>query len=225
MYDKPKRRFTWKRALLVFLAITLVLSSAAAFVYARYLHPTGEIMPNIYAIRNDRNGIPFVNFFLVRAGEHYIAFDAGYDPVQTENQLQRLGISADAILAVFITHDDFDHIGALDLFHNATIYTGPIDLPQFPHEILSDGQIIMIEGLSIQIIYTPGHTSGCVVYLVNGRYLFAGDLFVNPHHARYHTSLQIQHQERVLELDGVEYIFNGHFGLFRNIRFIRLWFG
>ena len=182
-------------------------------------------MPGIYAVRNDRNGFPFVNFFLFQVGENYVAFDAGYDKVQTEDVLQRLGISADDVIAVFITHYDFDHIDALSLFHNARIYTGPTDLPDVSHQVMYDGEIIELYGVSIQILYTPGHTSGCVVFLVDGRYLFTGDLFVNPNHARYDRELQIQHQERMLELDGVEYVFNGHFGLFRSIRFIRWWFG
>ena len=156
---------------------------------------------------------------------NYIAFDAGYDNHQTESALQNLGISADDIVAVFVTHDDFDHTSALSLFRNAIIYTGLIDLPEFSHEVMYDSETIKLYGITIQIFYTPGHTSGCVVYLVDGRYLFTGDLFVNPNHARYSTALQIQHQERVLALDGVEYVFNGHFGFFRSIRFVRWWFG
>ena len=55
-------------------AIVLLLVATAIFAYSRYLHPTGEIMPGIYAVRNDRNGTPMVNFFIMQAGEKYIVF-------------------------------------------------------------------------------------------------------------------------------------------------------
>ena len=220
-----KRLPTWKKILLVTLAVVILFMAIVVFAYFRYLHPTGRIMPGIYAIRNDNNGIPFVNFFLFQIGEQYIAFDAGSDHVQTERTLQRLDIAASDISAVFLTHGDRDHMGSLHLFDNATIYTGPIELYAFDHHIMPDGNIIEIGGVSIQVIYTPGHTSGCVIYLVDSRYLFVGDLLVSPNHARYDMALQIENQEKALGIEGVAYVFTGHFGLFRSIGLFRWWFG
>ena len=221
---EKKKRPIRKKALLIFLSIILALAVITLFVYSRYI-PMGRVMPNLYAIRNDNNGLPFVNFFLYRTSQGYIAFDAGYDIEQTERAFQRLGILAGDIVAVFITHDDHDHIGALDLFYNATIYAGVIELPHHTRQIMQDGEIIEIGGAFIQAIYTPGHTSGCVVFLLNDTILFAGDLFVNPNFARYDRELQIYHQQRVLEIDGLERIFTGHFNLFRGIWFYRWRFG
>ena len=81
-----------------------------------------------------------------------------------------------------------------------------------------DGEVVYINGMSVQIIYTPGHTGGCAVYIVDGAYLFAGDLFVNPNRARYDAELQKKNQSHVLGLNGIEYVFNGHFGLVKDIR-------
>jgi glyoxylase-like metal-dependent hydrolase (beta-lactamase superfamily II) len=86
---------------------------------------------------------------------------------------------------------------------------------------MSDGEIVELNELSVQSIHSPGHTSGCVVYLVDTRLLFVGDLLVNPGFARYSTELQIINRENVLRLDGVEYVFTAHFGLFKNIRFFQ----
>ena len=219
-----KKRPLWKKALLIFLPIILALAAVTVFVYLRYI-PMGRVMSNLYAVRNDNNGLPFVNFFLYRTSQGYIAFDAGYDIEQTEMALQRLGIPASDVVAVFITHDDHDHTGALDLFYNAIIYAGVIELPHHVHQVMQDGDIIEIGGAFIQAIYTPGHTSGCVAFLLNGRILFAGDLFVNPNFARYDRELQIYHQQSVLEIDGLEYIFTGHFNLFRGVLFYKWRFG
>ncbi|MCL1995205.1 MAG: MBL fold metallo-hydrolase [Defluviitaleaceae bacterium] len=231
------RKMVTKLAVLA-LVLVLALVAIVAFAYSRYI-PMGRIMPGIYAIRNYNNGVPFVNFFLVRAGEKYIAFDAGSDSEQSQRALRDLGISASDVVAVFITHSDYDHIGSLDLFYNATLYTGitefqyarrvhglnlsDFELPDMPHHIMTDRETIEIYGRLIQIIYTPGHTSDSVSFLVDSRYLFVGDLFVNPNFAYYDTGLQIYFQEYVLGMNSVEYVFTGHFGLFRNVGFFRWW--
>jgi len=239
--NKSKKKISaWKKILFAILAVVLVLVATAIFTYSRYLHPTGEIMSGIYAVRNDRNGTPMVNFFIMQAGEKYIAFDTGSDSTQTQNALQLLGISTSDVVAVFLTHSDWDHIGSLDLFYNATLYTGVTNfqyarrgrrlpllpdfiLPSIPHEIMTDGEIIEIHGRSIQIFYTPGHTSDSVSFLADDRYLFVGDLLVNPRLAYYDEELQRFHIERMLAIENVSYVFTGHFGLLRNIRFFRWW--
>ena len=166
------------------------------------------------------------NFFLLEVGEKYIAIDTGTDNIQTENEIQKLGISANDVTAVFITHADRDHIGALSLFENAAIYTGNTENSQFPdmpHQIMSDGEIIELSGMSIKCIYTPGHTIDSVCFLMDGKYLFVGDLLSPPSTARYSEELQISNREKVLGTDGAEYVFNGHFGLIKDIRFFG-WF-
>ena len=224
-----------KKVLLVVLSLILALAATAAFAYSRYLHPTGEIMSAIYAVKNDRAGIPMVNFFLLQVGEKYIAIDTGSDRTQTENELQKLGISADDVIAVFITHSHYDHVGSLHLFDEATMYTGDtefqyatvsrfsplvFELPDIPHIIMVDGESVELYGRTIQCIYSPGHTSDSVSFLVDGRYLFVGDLFVTLNNAQ-DGELQVLSRENVLDIDDVEYIFTGHFGLFKDVRFFQ----
>jgi glyoxylase-like metal-dependent hydrolase (beta-lactamase superfamily II) len=122
--DKAKKKLSaWAKVLLVFVTVIVVLVSTAVFAYARYLHPTGKVLPGLYAVRQDRNNVPMGNFFIMQAGDKYIAFDAGYESNQTQTALQKLKISADDVIAVFITHSDYDHIGSLDLFSNAILYS------------------------------------------------------------------------------------------------------
>jgi len=230
MLKTKKKLPIWAKVSIVILALILILAATAAVAYRRYIYPTGEIMPGLYAVRTHRNGMPMGNFFLMRAGEKYIAFDAGADNTENENGLKRLGISAEDVVAVFITHYHWDHIASIGLFENAVIYTGNTEnsgFPDIPHRIMSDGEIIEFYGVSVQCFYTPGHTADSVCYVVSGKYLFVGDLLVTtndpppPNPRRYDAELQLHHREKMLGLDGVEYVFTGHFGLFKSVRFFR----
>jgi len=200
----------FKKALFIVLAFILALAAVAVFAYSRMYYPTGEIMPGIYAIKTGGNGIQTVNAFLFEVDGKYMMIDAGANLAQTENQLRTLGISADDVVAVFITHSDDDHVGALGLFGSDII------------QAMSDGEVMEVSGISVQCIYTPGHTEDSVCYLMDGKYLFTGDAFFNP---RYDRELHAISKTKILETEGVEWVFTGHFGLFKDIRFFRWWFG
>lgn len=113
-----------------------------------------------------------------------------------------LDIVPASIEHILITHQDTDHVGALEkdseqLFRNATIYLSEIEnryltgekrrrvihglykLPLFKTDnrrvLLRDGQILNIGGIKIECILCPGHTWGHMVYLIDDEYLFTGD--------------------------------------------------
>ena len=231
---KTKKKITiGMKIFSVFLSFVIIIGSTVGIAYWRYVYPTGKIMPGIYTIRIHNNGMPMGNFFLLQADDGYIAIDAGGDNAETEEGLKKLGISADDVIAVFVTHAHWDHVGSINVFSEAIIYTGNSEgseFPDIPHEIMSDGEIKEISGLSIQCLYTPGHTTDHVCYLVDGRYLFVGDLLVTtndpppPNPPRYDKELQLEHRAAMLNLDGVDYVFTGHFGLFKAAWFYRWWF-
>jgi len=202
-----------------------------AVAYWRFVYPTGRVISGLYAIRTHNNGIPMGNLFLLQAGDNYIAIDTGGDYAETETGLRKLGISANDIIAVFVTHSHWDHIGALSLFDSATIYTGDTEhsaFPNVPHQVMTEGEIIELSGILIQCLYTPGHTIDHVCYLVDGSYLFAGDLFIttndSPFEKRYDKELQLEYRDKMLGLDGIKYVFTAHFGLFKDVRFYRWWY-
>ena len=107
-----------------------------------------------------------------------------------------------SIRHILITHQDTDHVGALEtdsgqLFRDATVYIGEIEnryltgetrrkvfhgfykLPRVKMDnqkiLLKDGQVLHIGGISIECILVPGHTWGHMVYLIDNQYLFTGD--------------------------------------------------
>ena len=142
------------------------------------------------------------NVFFYRKGDTTIMIDAGYNYDRLEEKMGWLEIDPESIRHILITHQDTDHVGAVEadspgLFREATLYFGEIEnkyltgetrrkviyhlykLPRvtIPNEkvLLKDGQIIYIDGIKIESFLVPGHTWGHLVYLIDDRYLFTGD--------------------------------------------------
>ena len=119
-----------------------------------------------------------------------------------QEKMQWLDIDPASIGHILITHQDTDHVGALEadserLFQNATVYIGEIEnryltgesrrkvihglykLPMVKMDnrkvLLRDGEVFHIGGIKIECILVPGHTWGHMVYLIDDEYLFTGD--------------------------------------------------
>jgi glyoxylase-like metal-dependent hydrolase (beta-lactamase superfamily II) len=193
---------------------------------------TQEVIEDVFVVRDT-----FVNSFLVKSDEHYIAIDGGNDAEHIRQELDKLNIDEEKVLAVFLTHTDSDHTAALSLFENATIYISEAEAqmidgrtPRFwfihnpfayEAELVEDGQVLTLSGLKVEGILTPGHTPGAMSYLINDKYLFTGDTmslvagkgdlfndFFNMDSERQRSSLR-----RLATLSGVEYIFTAHYGV------------
>ena len=142
------------------------------------------------------------NIFFYRKGETTIMVDAGYNYDRLEEKMGWLGIAPKSIRHILITHQDTDHVGAVEadspgLFRDAKLYIGEIEnkyltgevrrkviyhlykLPQVTINnekvLLRDGQVFEIDGIKIECFLVPGHTWGHMVYLIDDRYLFTGD--------------------------------------------------
>ena len=142
------------------------------------------------------------NIFFYRRGDAVLMIDAGYNYDRLEEKMGWLGIDPRSIRSILITHQDTDHVGAVEadssgLFRNARLYVGETEnryltgevrrrviyhlykLPQvnIPNEktLLRDGQAFEIDGIKVECFLVPGHTWGHMVYLVDDRYLFTGD--------------------------------------------------
>lgn len=102
------------------------------------------------------------------------------------------------VVAILLTHGHFDHILAVkdlkkeydvqvyasefekelleDGYKNCSITMGGSDYTITPDILLKNGEILEIAGMTIEVIHTPGHTSGGVCYLFpNHRILISGD--------------------------------------------------
>ena len=158
---------------------------------------TGWIDENVACVREW-----VANIFFYRKGDTTIMIDAGYNYERLEEKMGWLGIDPKSIRHILITHQDTDHVGAVEadspgLFRDATLCIGEIenkyltgetrrqviyhlyDLPQVtinnPKRLVKDGETFYIGDIKIHCFFVPGHTWGHIVYLLDDKYLFTGD--------------------------------------------------
>ena len=237
MSKKKSKKFK----IIIIAAVCLVIACAIIIFYPvrsvvamRSMNPleTQEVIPGVYAIENQ-----FVNLYLVKSGDGYIAFDAGYDDGATASALDSFGIGVGDVSAVFLTHTDYDHVAAIPLFSSAKIYMansnrafivgkiGQLRSKAFlnmerKYNTLEDGGIVTAFGSRIECIFTPGHTSGSASYVVDGKYLFAGDTvrLIDGKATLFYAVFNMDSSEqknslrKLSGIDGVEYVFTMHTG-------------
>ncbi len=81
---------------------------------------------------------------------------------------------------ILLTHNHMDHLGALSEVHSSLGVTLAVhaadagNLPSKQELYLTDGDILPVGALKIEVLHTPGHTPGSLCFKV-GRYLVSGD--------------------------------------------------
>ena len=223
----------WLLGIIVFLLVLVIIYIMVFRSSIKKMTPadTSRLTEDVYAVKDK-----YVNMYLVRDGNDFIAIDAGIKPGNIRGELKKLDIDPDRVKAVFLTHTDSDHAGGLSVFKKAEVYlhkdeeqmingeTGralwignKIDVADYR---LLDDKTIRISGIRIKPVPTPGHTTGLTCYLVNDIYLFTGDAvslrngviglfpkYINKNARRARRSV-----DNITELDGVQYLFTGHHG-------------
>lgn len=142
------------------------------------------------------------NIYFYTKDGHTIVIDAGYNYDRLAEKMRWLHINPKDIKEILITHQDTDHVGAIEtdsdrLFSEATIYIGKIEneylegckcrkvfwglhkLPQVNIDnkkvLIDDGQVFYLGNIKIEAFLVPGHSWGHLVYLIDDVYLFTGD--------------------------------------------------
>jgi metallo-beta-lactamase class B len=167
------------------LAVVLALASAPQATpqlleWNRAVEPVHVLGPLYYV------GTENITSLLVTTPKGHALIDAGLDesaPIILEN-IRKLGFRVEDVKVVLCTHAHLDHAGGLARIKAATgarIYIGAADAAllarggrgdfafgdtlQFPpviaDESVRDGQEIVLGGLRIRAVATPGHTKGC----------------------------------------------------------------
>ena len=158
---------------------------------------TGRIDAHVACVREW-----IANIFFYTKNGVTIMIDAGYNYDRLAEKMAWLDIDPASIRHILITHQDTDHVGAVErdsdgLFKDAALYlsetenrylTGEVrrkvifglyKLPMVKTDnrkvLLQDGQVLDIEGIRVECIKVPGHTWGHMVYLIDDAYLFTGD--------------------------------------------------
>ena len=103
--------------------------------------------------------------------------DTGGNPEAIIKKAKELNLQPDKIL---LTHAHFDHAGGLELLDKSFNCPAWIDekepSPSGSRDLrfLQDGQTIQLGNLNIEVLFTPGHTSGGVSYKIHDS-VFSGD--------------------------------------------------
>ena len=193
---------------------------------------TGRVVDDIFVVKDD-----FANLFIIQDGSQYIVIDCATDPATVAQQMKKLGINPDAVTAVFLTHTDGDHVGALSLFDKARLYMSKEEeqmingqkskflwfgnsISRTDYTLLEDHEIIQTGNLKIEGILAPGHTSGMMAYLVNDKYLFTGDIVSLkdgkiapiPSFFDMDTEQAAKTRDIIRHIPAAEYIFTSHWG-------------
>jgi len=232
-----------KIALITFSSLFVIIVIAGASFFLKFksetskMSPvkTGQVLENIFAVQDK-----FVNLFIIKTSEGYIAIDGGYDTENIKQELKKLNISETDVKALFLTHSDSDHTAAAGIFKNAKIYASENEAPMLdgkinkvlffsnqlnlPYTTMKDKEIVRSGGVSIRLISTPGHTLGSASYMVDDHYLFIGDTlslknskieafnnFFNMDTAKEKNSI-----EKIKALPGIKYIITAHYGILKN---------
>ena len=109
------------------------------------------------------------NCYILEEHDECIIIDPGADPLKIEQVIDK------KLDGIIITHNHYDHIGALNYFkerYNILVYD---------NNNLREGQNI-INNVVFEIIYTPGHTNDSIsIYFKKENVMFVGDFVF------YHT--------------------------------------
>ncbi len=158
---------------------------------------TGRIDEHVSCVREW-----IANIFFYTKNGTTIMIDAGYNYDRLKEKMGWLHIDPAQVKHILITHQDTDHVGAVErdsdgLFREAVLYLSEIEnryltgevrrrvifgaykLPMVatdnPKVLLKDGDVFYIDDIKVEAILVPGHTWGHMVYLIDDAYLFTGD--------------------------------------------------
>ena len=232
-----------KRILIVLgMIVGLIILLALGYGYKFYTEikimtpaETSSVNDSVFCLKDK-----FVNAFVFRGKTGYLMVDAGIHEESVKAELKKLGIAPEQITAILLTHTDTDHTGALELFKKAKIYIHKDEEQMINgkngkfffvrihwkfglYKLLSNNDFLMIDGISVKVMHTPGHTPGSCCFLINGDYLLAGDnvAYLNGKFQHFNNFFNMNTDEQeaslkhIPELNTVKYVLTGHYGIIR----------
>ena len=112
-------------------------------------------------------------------GGNCYVIDPGYHAGVFEECIDRHQLHLSGIL---LTHHHYDHVGAVEKLrdrYDAPVFMHTADCDQYHGRVdvyLEDGDTIDLDGETIRVIHTPGHTRGGVCYFSEkNKVVFTGD--------------------------------------------------
>ncbi len=144
--------------------------------------PVGDLLSNSYVVYDENSKKAFI-------------VDAGYESELMEKFIEKNELD---VIYILLTHGHFDHILACEYYrdkYKCEIVLSETDAKQLlplnlgfqkevgdldvnSYTLINDGDVISVGDMKVEVIATPGHTSGGVCFLV-GDSLFTGDTLFN----------------------------------------------
>jgi len=151
------------------------------------LTPMGpyKLFDNFYYIGTNNVGV-----YVVKTSAGLILIDAGWgvgDCVTMMDDLKKLGLKPKDIKLILLSHEHVDHYGCVKEWKNGVCPLAKVALTRLgwnylrtrpdmggfgeprPESIdmyLTDGQRVHLGDTTIQVVFTPGHSMGCVSFII-----------------------------------------------------------
>ena len=160
--------------------------------------------------------------YVVEGEDKALVIDAGTYMPHLDKAVAAL---TDKPVMVALTHGHGDHVGGIVCFPEVWIH--PADIPMISYDDegyqgtiheLNDGDVIDLGGRQIEVLHTPGHTSGSITFFDKANhYGFSGDAFGSTNLLLFVPSFSglietCTRTANYMQKNGIEKLFPGHYG-------------
>ena len=159
--------------------------------------------------------------YVLEGEERALVIDAG---TWIPNLYQTVTKLTDKPVTLALTHGHGDHVGGAVGFPEAWIHPADTALlgprrKDYRGEVkyLSEGQVFDLGGRKVEVLYTPGHTSGSVSFFDKDRgYGFSGDAFGSGNLLLFAGTFRgligtIDHTLDYMKANGITKLYPGHY--------------
>ena len=160
------------------------------------------------------------SIYLVEGNDRAVLIDAGTNIPKLDKIVA--GLTSKPV-TLMLTHGHGDHVGGAKPFPE--VWVAPADEPMFKGNVrrykgeikyLTEGQIIDLGGRQLEVIFTPGHTSGSITFIDKANhYGFSGDAFGSTNLLIFTDLSTVMETaakvEQYIKENDIKFLFPGHY--------------